>query len=126
MSKTLKIKNVKIQSIKEADKDLEIYETEVFSTRQFNEIQKYLSCIRKKPIPTKTFHKDKHASTEDESAQLFDNFFIMVLTERDELELDYNNQTLNWLKVDRNRAESLLSELRLARKLVLTTLVTPS
>ena len=84
VSKALKIKNLEIQSIKEGDKDLEIYETEVFSTWQFSKIQKYLSCIRRKPsIPTTTFHKDKHASTEDETVQLFNVLFLSVFSEKD-------------------------------------------
>ena len=55
VSKSLEIKKLEIQAIEEADKVLEIYEAEVFSTRQFDKMQKYLSCITKKTYPNENF-----------------------------------------------------------------------
>ena len=116
VSKALNIKKFEIHAIEEADEDLEIHEAQVFSGRQISTIQKHLPCIRKKTsIPTKTFHKDKHASTEDESTQLFNDFSISVFTDKNELEVEYSNQTLNWFKGDQNRVETLLIKLKIGK-----------
>ena len=63
--------------------DQVIYESEIFATRQFSVIQKYLRSIEKvTPFPSEMHLNEQTANTNEEKAELFNLFFKSVFNSK--------------------------------------------
>ena len=61
------------------EKDQSNFESEIFAGRQFSNIQKYLTAIRKSPsIPPIVNYENTSARTDQKKAELFNSFFQKV------------------------------------------------
>ena len=65
-------------------------------------------------MPTETFHKNKHAYTRDDGAQLFSSVF-KKFRKKDELKIHYSIETPNWFKFEQNGVETLFTELNVGK-----------
>ena len=98
LSKLLKLKKMERQ-IKEArNEDLKMFETKIFQSRQFSNIQKYLRCVRKLPnVPPVVTLSTQKAETDQEKAKLFNQFFQSVFNEKQHHCITFENRGLNSL-----------------------------
>ena len=87
VSHQLKIRQMERKISAAAEKDLEAFEAEVFESRRFSEIQRYLSTIRNKsPIPNTVTYKSQTATSDQDKAELFNNFFASVFGSEHQIE----------------------------------------
>ena len=97
-----------------AEKDLEAFEAEVFESRRFGEIQRYLSTIRNiSPIPNTVTYKSQTTTSDQDKAELFKNFFASVFGSEHQIEsMDtYERGSLNTLGLTELSIKSTLSGL---------------
>ena len=75
----LKIKRLSKEIHSDVEADLTQFEEDVFRTREFSKIQKYLACVRKKPvIPSVVKRQGIPATDKKQSADFFNEFFCSV------------------------------------------------
>ena len=78
-----KIEKVQTNLMTSLQKDQHSYETQLFQSGRFSEIQKYLKTLTKaNHIPQEVFLDDKIARTDAEKAELFNQYFQSVFTEQ--------------------------------------------
>ena len=94
LSFKLKIKKLEVEVRKAIDNDLSVYEAEIFESRQFSKIQKYLSSIRKNPqVPPIMFWKGMELTTYKQKAESF-NFFFASLIKKQKYQQHARNKIL--------------------------------
>lgn len=114
VSHQLKVRQMERKISAAAEKDLEAFEAEVFESRRFSEIQRYLSTIRNKsPIPNTVTYKSQTATSDQDKAELFNNFFASVFGSEHQIEsMDtYGRGSLNNLRLTELSIKSTLSGL---------------
>ena len=82
LRRLLKIKRLEKEIETKKAEDLASFEENVFKSRQFSQIQKYLKCIRKNPqIPPTVKLNNIEASDDTEKANLFNTYFCSVFND---------------------------------------------
>ena len=95
--------------------DQVIYESEIFATRQFSVIQKYLRSIKKvTPFPSEMHLNEQTANTNEEKAELFNLFFQSVFNSKIsnvENQFNFEEKDLNRFDISEKEIESILNKL---------------
>ena len=114
LSKLLKLKKMERQIKEATNEDLKMFETEIFQSRQFSNIQKYLRCVRKSPnVPPVVTLSTQKAETDQEKAKLFNQFFQSVFNEKQHHCITFENRGLNSLLFSETEIQHILEHLTL-------------
>ena len=114
LSKLLKLKKMERQIKEATNEDLKMFETEIFQSRQFSNIQKYLRCVRKSPnVPPVVTLSTQKTETDQEKAKLFNQFFQSVFNEKQHHCITFENRGLNSLLFSETEIQHILEHLTL-------------
>ena len=96
--------------------DQVIFESEIFATRQFSVIQKYLRSIKKvTPFPSEMHLNEETADTNEEKAELFILFFNSKVfnskISKVENQFNFEEKDLNRFDISEKEIESILNKL---------------
>ena len=97
------------------DSDLCCFEADVFQTRRFSNIQKYLSSIRKNPsIPPIIKLNETIAESSEDRANLFNSFFQSVFTKKKQsITPDHTKREVNDIQITEKKIKTVLESLLL-------------
>ena len=109
-----KIKRLEKEIEASCQEDLRIYEETVFETRYFSRIQKYLSCIRKRPPCQMSFITRERSEKQSRNVQTCSTASLLVsLTKKTPTSSPTTpRKNLNWFRINQRRVETLLEDLK--------------
>ena len=114
LNRMLKLKRLEQEIRIATSNDLANYEAEVFQTRQFSNVQKYLASIQKYPrVPPIVYLGNKRGEFDRKKADLFNLFFKIVFNEKNTTELNPQHWILNSIEVTDVESEKILENLKL-------------
>ena len=114
----LKIKRLSKEVHSDVEADLTQFEEDVFRTREFSKIQKYLACVRKKPvIPSIVKRQGIPATDKKQSADFFNEFFCSVFHKDTPniVKPYYPNREVNTVHISEERVTELLGTLQVGK-----------
>ena len=111
----LKIKRLSKEIHNDVEADLTQFEEDVFRSREFSKIQKYLACVRKKPvIPSIVKRQGIPAIDKKQSADFFNEFFCSVFHKDTPniVKPYYPNREVNTVHISEERVTKRLGTLQ--------------
>ena len=114
----LKIKRLSKEIHSDVEADLTQFEEDVFRTREFSKIQKYLACVRKKTVITSIVKRQGIPATDrKQSADFFNEFFCSVFHKDTPniVKPYYPNRELNTVHISEERVTELLGTLQVGK-----------